>query len=395
MRPEISIIVPIYNMEAYLPRCLDSLLGQSFGDLEIIAVNDGSTDGSLPILRQYADRDSRIVLINRSNGGVSSARNEGMGQASGRYIAFVDPDDWVDMEMLMAMRQAAEREAADIVMCTYVREFGGHAKEKAFPLPDGRVYRGEEVQEHITRRLFGPLGEELAQPDYLDAWGTVWGKLYRADLIGRAAASFTDLEVIGTNEDSLFNIHVCHYARSFVFLNRPFYHYWKSNASSITSRYTPRLERKFSKLYGHMRSFIEEHELPAEYARALRNRICINTLGLGLNIIAKDNRVSPLAKIRDIHSLVSRREARSSFEGFELRYCTKAWRVFFLLGKWRLAPGIYLMLKVINHLRIKNTRGVDNGTRSNSSGRHHDEPGRTGDYAHELLPSDGPRQHSI
>ncbi|WP_081754854.1 glycosyltransferase family 2 protein [Paenibacillus durus] len=395
MKPEISVIMPIYNMEAYLPRCLDSLLSQSFGDLEIIAVNDGSTDGSLPILEQYAGRDDRIVLINRSNGGVSSARNEGIRHAAGRYIAFVDPDDWADREMLMAMRQTAEDEDADIVMCTYVREFGTHAKEKIFRLPDVKVYRGEEVQEHITRRLFGPLREELAQPDYLDAWGPVWGKLYRADLIHRAAASFIDLEIIGTNEDSLFNIQVCHYASSFVFLNRPFYHYWKSNTSSITSRYNPLLESKFSKLYGYMNSFIAEHELPAEYTQALRNRVCINILGLGLNIISEDYKASPFAKIKDIHLLVSKWEVVSAFAGFELRYCTKAWRIFFLLGKWRVATGIYLMLKVINQLRIKNTRGVDNGTRSNSSGRHHDESGRTGDYAHELLPSDGPRQNSV
>ncbi|MFD1773468.1 glycosyltransferase family 2 protein [Paenibacillus rhizophilus] len=395
MKPEISIIMPIYNMEAYLQRSLDSLLNQTFGNLEIIAVNDGSTDGSLSILRQYAGRDDRIIPINRNNGGVSSARNEGIRNARGRYIAFVDPDDWVKRDMFMEMREAAEREEADIVMCTYMREFGTHAKEKVFPLPDMKIYRHQEVQDRITRRLFGPLREELAEPDYLDAWGTVWGKLYRADLIKRAAASFIDLETIGTNEDSLFNIHVCHHARSFVFLGRPFYHYWKANTSSITSRHNPLLESKFNNLYGHMKSYIRERGLPEEYTAALHNRICVNTLGLGLNIISEDYKASAFTKIKEIRALVVRPEVASCFAGFELQYCTGAWKIFFLLGKWKMAAGMYFMLNVINRLRMRKTGGVDNGARSNSAGRHRHEQGRTGNDAHELLSPDGPRRHSV
>ncbi|NJJ40672.1 glycosyltransferase [Paenibacillus apii] len=395
MKPEISVIVPIYNMEAYLPRCLDSLLDQTFSDLEIIAVNDGSADGSLSILLQYAGRDSRIVPVTRDNGGVSSARNEGIGRARGRYIAFVDPDDWVEREMFMEMFEAAEGEEADIVMCTYMREFGTHAKEKIFPLPDMKVYRHQDVQDRITRRLFGPLREELAEPEYLDAWGTVWGKLYRTDLIKRAAASFIDLKTIGTNEDSLFNIQVCHHARSFVFLGRPFYHYWKANGSSITSRHNPLLESKFNNLYAHMEAYIRERGLPEEYTAALHNRICVNTLGLGLNIISEDNTASAFGKIREIRALVAKPDVAASFDGFELRYCAGAWKIFFLMGKWKMAAGMYLMLIAINRLRMRKTGGADNGSRSNSSGRHRHEQGRTGNDAHELLSPDGPGRYSV
>ncbi len=99
MKPKISIIVPIYNVEKYLRRCLDSLLIQYFKDIEIIAINDGSTDLSLQILNEYAIKDDRLKIIDQSNGGVSSARNAGIDAASGEYIGFVDPDDWVDKEM--------------------------------------------------------------------------------------------------------------------------------------------------------------------------------------------------------------------------------------------------------------------------------------------------------
>ncbi|WP_410513548.1 glycosyltransferase [Paenibacillus sp. BR2-3] len=390
MVPEISIIVPIYNMEKYISRCLDSLLGQSFIDIEILAVNDGSTDTTLNILEQYAQADSRLIIMNKSNSGVSSARNEGILRAKGKYIGFVDPDDWVDSNMYEVMHNTAEREHADIVMCTYMREFGTHSKGKVFASPEVVVYRQEEVQTNITRRLIGPIKEELAQPDYLDAWGTVWSKLYRSELIKTNDVYFIDLDVIGSNEDSLFNIHVCYHAKSFVFINRPFYHYWRTpTASSITSSYNPLLEHKFIKLYRHMESFITTNELPYPYRLALNNRICMNILGLGLNIISSDHKVSVFKKVKEIKSIISNGRTTLSFKEFELRYCPGVWRLFYLFGKWRFAAGMFLMLKSINWIRFMNTRGVANETSSNLAGSNRNEPGRAGDDAHELLPANG------
>lgn len=99
MKPKISIIVPIYNVENYLGRCLDSILAQEYEDFEIIAINDGSTDNSLTILQEYAEKDNRISIIDKINNGVSSARNVGLSQARGEYIGFVDPDDWIEPQM--------------------------------------------------------------------------------------------------------------------------------------------------------------------------------------------------------------------------------------------------------------------------------------------------------
>ena len=96
----ISVVVPIYNMEAYLAQCLDSLLAQRFTDFELLLVDDGSRDASPAICDRYADRDNRIRVIRKPNGGVSSARNAGIEAARGHYLLFVDPDDWVDEDFL-------------------------------------------------------------------------------------------------------------------------------------------------------------------------------------------------------------------------------------------------------------------------------------------------------
>jgi len=152
MNPRVSIIVPIYNMENYLNRCLDSLLIQSLKEIEIIAVNDGSTDSTLPILNEYIRKDYRIKIINTNNMRVSSARNEGIKAATGDFIGFVDPDDWVEPKMYETMYNTAIKDKIDIVMCTYTREFGTHSKEKIFNLPANVTYQIEKVNVYEMRR---------------------------------------------------------------------------------------------------------------------------------------------------------------------------------------------------------------------------------------------------
>jgi glycosyltransferase involved in cell wall biosynthesis len=351
MNPKISIIVPIFNIESYLSRCLDSLLAQSLTEIEIIAVNDGSTDGSGAILRDYADKDTRIVIIEKTNGGVSAARNDGILASSGDYIGFVDPDDWVDPDMYEGMYAAAIQESADIVMCGYIREFGTHSKAKEFELPEQICYRNEEVQEKLLRRLVGPLDEEIAKPELLDAWGTVWSKLYRSDLIKNNQIQFIDLSVIGTNEDSLFNIHTSYYSKSFLFLNKPYYHYWRANVTSLTSGYKADLQNKWVALYGLIEAFLKEKGLNQGFHSALNNRICLNVLGLGLNTISASNKASVWQKMSQIHFLLNNSRIKSSFQQLEMKHFTVIWRTFYLCAKFRLAPAVFGLLLAIEYLR--------------------------------------------
>lgn len=351
MKPKISIIVPIYNVENYLSRCLDSLLTQEYEDFEVIAINDGSTDNSLTILQEYAEKDHRICIIDKENNGVSSARNDGLSQAKGEYIGFVDPDDWIEPQMYKDMLKIAEEDHIDIVMCSYIREFGTHSKEKTFALPERSTYYNDDVHKKIMRRLVGPLNEEVANPELLDAWGTVWSKLYRAEVIKNNNLQFVDLREIGSNEDTLFNIHASYYAKSFVFFNKPYYHYWRANDTSITSKHNPNLVSQFGKLYSKMESFLNEKKLGIEYKIALSNRISLNTLGLGLNTISRGNNHSVIKQVNDIKVLLNNKLIKRSLEQFELKHCSVMWKTFFFFAKNRLAFGLYMMLMSIEVLR--------------------------------------------
>lgn len=175
-KPEISIIVPIYNVETYLARCLDSVLGQSFGDFEIILMNDGSTDGSEKICKDYAARDARIHLVSQKNQGLSMARNNSLPLAQGKYIVFLDSDDSIHPQLLEAAHALAEKEAADMVCFQYKRcSLDGESDRRGQTLsPDRlayRVFTGDEV-------CFYGLHRKSRNIHY-----NVWSKLYRKELI--------------------------------------------------------------------------------------------------------------------------------------------------------------------------------------------------------------------
>lgn len=146
-QPLISVIIPVYKVEAHLPDCLDSLLAQTYRNFELLCVNDGSPDGSQEILERYAQKDDRIRVFKKENGGVSSARNFGLERARGEYIAFVDSDDFVLPQFLERMQQAAETEQAKIVVCGFrkvpetchpgtVRPAGEPMKTQTIPLEE-------------------------------------------------------------------------------------------------------------------------------------------------------------------------------------------------------------------------------------------------------------------
>ena len=112
---KVSVIIPVYNIEKYLKKCLDSVTNQTFSDIEIICVNDGSTDNSLSILEEYAKKDNRIKIINKENGGLSSAWNAGLNEVSSEYVTFVDGDDWIDTKTFKLAYEAMINNKVDYV----------------------------------------------------------------------------------------------------------------------------------------------------------------------------------------------------------------------------------------------------------------------------------------
>lgn len=348
---EVSVIVPVYNVEQYLKRCLDSLVNQTFENIEIIALNNGSIDNSLNILKEYAKKDERIKIIDNDNLGVSEARNIGISQSKGEYIVFVDSDDWIDTNMVEVLHKSIESNDCDLVMCTYVREFTDHSKEKVFNLPEESLYVNEEVKDKLLRKLVGPIGRELANPEYLDALGTVWAKMYRTSLLKDKDLRFVDLKEIGSGEDTLFNIFVFNEVSKVILLNKPMYHYWRGNSNSITSRYIPDFVEKRRNYFNYMKDFIKDNNLGNQYEIALNNRICTSVLGMGLLECSKSNDISFFNKIKNIKGILKEDYIDSAYKNLELSNFAIHWRVFYFFNKYKLSIPSFFMINSIEMLR--------------------------------------------
>lgn len=340
----VSIIVPVYNVEKYLAQCLDSLISQTYDNLEIICVNDGSPDKSGEILYRYAEIDTRVQVITQENQGLSGARNTGIQHATGEYVMFVDSDDWIEENTCELAVLAAQRTKADLVFWSYVREFQTSSRERLLPWNDGEVFDEKRVQKEIHRRQCGLLKTELCHPETLDSLVTAWGKMYSTKKLKLSGATFVDTREIGT-EDALFNLYALGVFQKAVYLKKPLYHYRKTNYSSLTKCYKENLSSQWSHLFKLMRDYIEKNGLSSTYSQALDNRISMSIVGLGLNIMSAP--VSEWRKICMLKEVMSGQEYRKAIKTLSLRYFPVYWKAFYLCAKWNIVVGIYVLLKVI------------------------------------------------
>lgn len=342
--PMISIIIPIYNSEQYLNRCIDSILDQTYHNLEIILVNDGSKDNSAQICDDYMVRDPRVVVIHKQNQGVSKARSSGIEVARGEYIMFVDSDDWIDSIMCETMMNALLAHNVRSAMCSYVREYPGRSLPKTVE-PKDVVFDNRT----LLRRLCGLVGEELRHPENLDNYNMMCGKLYPAAAL--KGISVTDIKQVGSSEDLLFNLDSYAVVESMVYINRPFYHYRRNIVTSITGKYKPELEKQWDTVYDKILGFIEANQLDQRYTAALNNRIALNVLGLGLNCL-RDG-ASCLEKFKRLNRVITVPHRKAALKQLPLKHMPLHWKLFYFSAKHRLTVLLYILLLVIAKLKGK------------------------------------------
>lgn len=347
MKKTISIVIPVYNMEAFLAECLDSVVGQTYPHLQILCVNDGSRDRSQEILEAYAQKDPRIVPIVQENGGLSAARNRGLEAATGEYVMFLDSDDWLEPDICRLAVEEMEASGTDLVMWSYVREYRSGSRPTDV-LGRERLYLEGEALDSIHRRLYGLVGEELADPSGRDILVTAWGKLYRRELI--RGIGFIDTKKIGT-EDCMYNILAFSRIRSAVYL--PVYgcHYRKYNEFSLTTVYNPHLDRGWEYLYELMEEKIRQQGLPEVYRTALSNRRSLSVIGLGVNVMAAP--WSGRQKRQALGEMLRRSDYREALGRLDIRRMPVHWRAFFRFCRWGWTWGVYLLLAVIQKIRGK------------------------------------------
>jgi len=225
--PLLSVIIPVYNVELYLKRCLDSVLSQTYSNLEIIIVNDGSTDGSSKICNSYANIDSRIQVIHKINGGVSSTRNTGIDMARGEWICFIDSDDWIEPNMYEKLMEAVINSKLLMVSCGYVE------------------YHADGVCKTI---IYPEFARSILTKDILDFF--VWkdnfihicSMIIHRGLVepGINGCKLRFKDDLFQGEDSLFIVETMMLIKDFIYIPDALYHYcWRENSAINTAIFTP------------------------------------------------------------------------------------------------------------------------------------------------------------
>ncbi len=221
MQPTVSIIVPVYKAERTLARCADSILSQTFTDFELLLVDDGSPDGSAALCDDYAKKDSRVHVIHKENGGVSSARNAGIHVANGKLTAFADSDDHLESDFLENAVVAMQTTNAD----WYISGFSEDIYENN-TLVQSRPSRQASSRLYTVCTLL-----EAYNVDYECGITSVWGKLFRTELLRNGSITFA--ESMNYGEDTTFNLDYLEYCKHIYFDERRFYHYVRGNKESL------------------------------------------------------------------------------------------------------------------------------------------------------------------
>lgn len=219
---QVSVVIPVYNIERHLRQCLDSVAGQSLRDMEVICVDDGSTDDSPKILADYASKDSRFQIITQSNAGPGAARNTGMAKATGKYLIFLDSDDWFEPDFLERMVAKAESTEADVTICR-AAEFDS---ETGRELPSEWMLKSE----YLPGETFSP--EDIAEHIFQFTYGWPWDKLYRAGFVKRAGVCYPALP---NSEDLVFVLQGLALAEKIAVVETVLVHHRVNRASSVSN----------------------------------------------------------------------------------------------------------------------------------------------------------------
>lgn len=319
----ISIIIPVYNVRPYVARCLDSVLKQTHKKLEIIIIDDGSTDGSGKICDDYAEKDSRIRVIHRGNAGVSSARNLGKEIATGKWISYVDSDDTIEPNFCEEMLRCAQDKCVDYVCSGYKRIYprGAEAYNTSF---QRKVLKNDEFIYCLLNVQFG--------------YGFVHMKLIRADIA--KLVSFDEKLEVG--EDALYNLEVADKISEAAILEKPLYNYY-ATSNSVVKRWDRNYIKKYQKAVERIKAYMEE-KYGTKYASDVENFVTYHAFLILVNYCCHNKNKDRLGSLKKLLEIPVFRNAidNSNYDNLSFTrkvtlYCMKhrLLRLCIFIGRFR------------------------------------------------------------
>jgi len=347
---KISIIVPVYLSEAFLDKNFDNLVNQTYKDLEIIYVNDGSPDSSPTICDGFAIRDKRVKVVHQINGGAAEALNTGIRNATGDYLMFLDADDWIELNTCELAINTTLKNDVDFVFWLNIKEYTNKSVPVLPFFDKARAFREEDMS-FLKRRMIGLVRQELAIPMGTDAFNAGWGKLYRTSVIKDHNIKWMDTNYVGSS-DVMFNAHLMPFLNSAYYMDDYLHHYNRNNPNSLTKTYNDTLSDKFTNLFIEIKNVIEDNYSKSKdynlFIEALDNRIALSTINIGLGYVKHGMNLLGLKKFK---GLILSTKYQKALKDFQIKYLPLHFRVFFFCCKHSFFIPAYFLLFLMQKLR--------------------------------------------
>lgn len=325
---KVSIIIPVYNVEKYLCKCLDSVISQTYKDIEIICVNDGSTDNSLQILTEYANKDDRIKIITKPNGGLFSARHVGIAAAVGEYLLFVDSDDWIEEKLVEKTVDKIRETNADVVI------FG------AYSVKGNNISKGMYSVNRIPQKFKESI---LTLKDYevnISRFPpTAWCKLYRKNFVDENNIRFQEIK---DGEDQIFYLHTMLAAKSVYIIDEDLYYYVKNRIGAITADNTKTSVSPILNFYA-AEKLLNRIQLSNKYINQVTDKYFSKALSW-YGKCSKDFKPEYFNKLKELKEYIDETYSSGWWKYFKLNrndsYISIKARIIIAKAKWKIKKGL-------------------------------------------------------
>lgn len=301
----VSVIVPVYNSEQYLKRCVDSILSQTYRSIELILVDDGSPDNSGRICDEYAENDSRVRVIHKANAGVSAARNSGLEVASGDYATFVDSDDYIEPDMYSDMMEKVNQYNCDVVMCDCVKDFPDRSEIYSHNIRTG-FYNKEELKEEYYPHLL--MMENVEYPATISNCLILFNRSKLGDLRYIVGVRYS--------EDLLFGAQLIYNADSFYYMKKKVYYHYCMNPTSATHKFTVDKWNDYKKLHFEINRYFSECE-DFDFSHQIDLSLLFFVYNSVSNIFGADN-LEKEKKFEIVRTILGDKEVRRMFSNLKV-----------------------------------------------------------------------------
>ncbi|NLZ72366.1 MAG: glycosyltransferase [Bacteroidales bacterium] len=347
--PKVSVIVPVYNAEQVLSKCVDSIINQQLKDIEIILVNDGSSDNSGKICDEYAEKDKQIRVLHIENQGVSNARNRGIELANGEYIAFVDADDWINEDMYINMFDKITREKADIIMCSHYIFDGKSEYVVGFPWEGDCIFEQDEIHRKVIPAFISPIDINGAKQQVV--MGSVGKCLFNKKVIDVNNLRF-DTEIRWT-EDLVFVLQFLEKAKKIIFSDIPYYYYRQDskNKFGTTQKYVKDLYFSLTRSKEHLVNILDEIDYRDQMTRQIEYRTVSMVLLSIRNLCDTGSPFGFVKRVKKAQYYVNDSGVKESVDKVGTSFFTPKERVLLTLMKYNLISPIIAYYSLKNRFR--------------------------------------------